>query len=148
MGARVLVSIAGTEPAEFAEVTRVLRNSEAFDACVGVEVNISCPNVANRGLVYACDVASTTQVLEQVRTELPPDVPAFAKLTPDVTDIVAIAAAALAAGATGLTMINTLLGMDIDTDRLRPRLYGVTGGLSGPAIRPVAVRAVFQVCLL
>ena len=145
VGARVLVSIAGTEPAEFAEVTRVLRNSEAFDACVGVEVNISCPNVANRGLVYACDVASTTQVLEQVRTELPPDVPAFAKLTPDVTDIVAIAAAALAAGATGLTMINTLLGMDIDTDRLRPRLYGVTGGLSGPAIRPVAVRAVFQV---
>ena len=145
VGARVLVSIAGNDPAEFAEVTRVLRNSEAFDACVGVEVNISCPNVANRGLVYACDPVSTTQVLEQVRTELPPDIPAFAKLSPDVTDIVAIAGAALAAGATGLTMVNTLLGMEIDTDALRPALLGITGGLSGPAIRPVAVRAVFQV---
>jgi dihydroorotate dehydrogenase (NAD+) catalytic subunit len=101
--------------------------------------------VANRGLVYACDPASTTEVMEQVRSELPPDIPAFAKLSPDVTDIVAIARAALEAGATGLTMINTLLGMDIDTDRLRPRLLGLTGGLSGPAIRPVAVRAVFQV---
>lgn len=145
VGARVLVSIAGNDAAEFADVTRVLRNSVAFDACVGVEVNISCPNVANRGLVYACDPASTTQVLEQVRAELPPDIPAFAKLTPDVTDIVAIARAALEAGATGLTMINTLLGMDIDLDRLRPRLHGITGGLSGPAIRPVAVRAVFAV---
>lgn len=145
VGARVLVSIAGNDAAEFADVTRVLRNNAAFDACVGVEVNISCPNVANRGLVYACDPASTTEVMEQVRSELPPDIPAFAKLSPDVTDIVAIARAALEAGATGLTMINTLLGMDIDTDRLRPRLLGLTGGLSGPAIRPVAVRAVFQV---
>lgn len=145
VGARVLVSIAGNDPAEFADVTRVLRNAEAFDACVGVEVNISCPNVANRGLVYACDPTSTAEVLEQVRSELPPDIPAFAKLSPDVTDIVAIARAALEAGASGLTMINTLLGMDIDTERLRPRLLGVTGGLSGPAIRPVAVRAVFQV---
>ena len=145
VGARVLVSIAGTEPREFADVTRVLRNSEAFDAVVGIEVNISCPNVANRGLVYACDVTSTTQVLKEVRTELPPDIPAFAKLSPDVTDIVMIARAALAAGASGLTMINTLLGMQIDTDRLAPTLGGITGGLSGPAIHPIAVRAVYQV---
>ncbi|MEP7159496.1 MAG: dihydroorotate dehydrogenase [Dermatophilaceae bacterium] len=145
VGARVLVSIAGTEPREFADVTRVLRNSEAFDAVVGIEVNISCPNVANRGLVYACDVMSTTQVLQEVRTELPPDIPAFAKLSPDVTDIVMIARAALAAGASGLTMINTLLGMQIDTDRLTPTLGGITGGLSGPAIHPIAVRAVYQV---
>jgi dihydroorotate dehydrogenase (NAD+) catalytic subunit len=69
----------------------------------------------------------------------------FAKLTPDVTDIVAIADAAVRAGATGLTMINTLLGIVIDTDRLRPQLAGITGGLSGPAIRPVAVRAIWQV---
>lgn len=144
VGARVLVSIAGNDAREFADVTRILRNSPAFDACVGVEVNISCPNVANRGLVYSCDPASTTEVLQQVRTELPPNVPAFAKLSPDVTDIVAIARAALEAGASGLTMINTLLGLEIDTDRLRPHLAGITGGLSGPAIRPVAVRAVFQ----
>ena len=145
VGARVLVSIAGTEPREFADVTRVLRNSEAFDTVVGVEVNISCPNVANRGLVFACDSVSTTHVLQEVRTELPPDIPAFAKLSPDVTDIVQIARAALQAGASGLTMINTLLGMQIDTDALAPTLAGVTGGLSGPAIHPVAVRAVYQV---
>lgn len=145
IGARVLVSVAGNDPQEFADVVRTLRNSDAFDACVGVEVNISCPNVANRGLVYACDPISTADVLTKVRTELPPDIPAFAKLSPDVTDIVLIARAALEAGASGLTMINTILGMEIDTDRLRPHLAGVTGGLSGPAIRPVAVRAVFQV---
>jgi len=144
-GARVLVSVAGHEPEEFGLVTRVLRNCPSFEAVAGVEVNISCPNVANRGLVYACDPTSTTAVLQQVRSELPPDVPVFAKLSPDVTDIVEIAGAALAAGATGLTMINTLLGMQIDTERLRPHLGGVTGGLSGPAIRPVAVRAVYQV---
>jgi dihydroorotate dehydrogenase (NAD+) catalytic subunit len=80
-------------------------------------------------------------VLEQ----LPRDIPIFAKLSPDVTDIVEIASACVAAGADGLTMINTLLGMVIDTDLLRPQLAGITGGLSGPAIRPVAVRAIWQV---
>jgi dihydroorotate dehydrogenase (NAD+) catalytic subunit len=144
VGARVLVSIAGNDAAEFGLVTRILRNSPAFDAVVGVEVNISCPNVANRGLVFACDPGSSADVVSEVRRELPPDVPAFAKLSPDVTDVVAIAAAALEAGATGLTAINTTLGMDIDTDRLRPTLLGVTGGLSGPAIRPIAVRVIWQ----
>jgi dihydroorotate dehydrogenase (NAD+) catalytic subunit len=110
-----------------------------------VEVNISCPNVANRGLVFACDPASSAKVISLVREELPRGTPMFAKLTPDVTDIVAIADAAVRAGATGLTMINTLLGIVIDTDRLRPQLAGITGGLSGPAIRPVAVRAIWQV---
>lgn len=144
VGSRVLVSIAGNDPAEFGLVTRILRNSPAFDAVVGVEVNISCPNVANRGLVFACDPGSSAEVIAEVRRELPADVPAFAKLSPDVTDIVTIAGAALEAGATGLTAINTTLGMDIDTDRLRPTLFGVTGGLSGPAIRPIAVRVIWQ----
>jgi dihydroorotate dehydrogenase (NAD+) catalytic subunit len=80
-----------------------------------------------------------------VREQLPPDVPVFAKLSPDVTDIVTIASACVKAGAAGLTMINTLLGMVIDTDRMRPQLGGVMGGLSGPGIRPVAVRAIWQV---
>ena len=71
--------------------------------------------------------------------------PVFAKLSPDVTDIVTIASACVKAGASGLTMINTLLGMVIDTDRMRPQLGGVMGGLSGPGIRPVAVRAIWQV---
>ncbi len=145
VGARVVVSIAGSTGVEFAEVAKVLRESEAFDAVVGVEVNISCPNVANRGLVFACDPTSAGKVLALVREQLPRDIPMLAKLSPDVTDIVEIAVAAVRAGATGLTMINTLLGMVIDTDRLRPQLGGVTGGLSGPGIRPVAVRAIWQV---
>jgi dihydroorotate dehydrogenase (NAD+) catalytic subunit len=145
VGARVLVSIAGNTAGEYAEVAAVLRESPAFDAVVGVEVNISCPNVANRGLVFACDPLSSARVIELVRETLPRDIPIFAKLSPDVTDIVEIARACVNAGADGLTMINTLLAMVIDTELLRPQVAGVTGGLSGPAIRPVAVRAVWQV---
>ena len=144
VGARVLVSIAGNTAVEFAQVARDLVAHPAFDAVVGVEVNISCPNVANRGQVFACDPMSSAKVVSLVREELPRDFPMFAKLTPDVTDIVAIADAAVRAGAGGLTMINTLLGIAIDTDRMRPQLAAVTGGLSGPAVRPVAVRAVWQ----
>ncbi len=145
VGARVLASIAGNTAGEFAHVAAVLRASPAFDAVVGVEVNISCPNVANRGLVFACDPLSSAKVIALVREKLPRDIPIFAKLSPDVTDIVEIARAVVKAGADGLTMINTLLGMVIDTDLLRAQVAGVTGGLSGPAIRPVAVRAIWQV---
>jgi len=144
-GARVLVSIAGNTAGEFADVAAVLRESPAFDAVVGVEVNISCPNVANRGLVFACDPLSSAKVIALVRETLPRGIPVFAKLSPDVTDIAEIAGACETAGADGLTMINTLLAMVIDTDLLRPQVGGVTGGLSGPAIRPVAVRAIWQV---
>ena len=145
VGARVLASIAGNTAVEFAYVAAALRDSPAFDAVIGIEVNISCPNVANRGLVFACDPLSAAKVIALVREKLPRDIPIFAKLSPDVTDIVEIARACVKAGADGLTMINTLLGMVIDTDLLRPQVAGVTGGLSGPAIRPVAVRAIWQV---
>ncbi len=145
VGARVVVSIAGNTAEEFAHVATVLADSAAADAIVAVEVNISCPNVADRGLVFACDPVASAQVVSLVREALPEGLPIFAKLTPDVTDIVAVADAALRAGADGLTMINTLLGMVIDTERMRPHLAGLTGGLSGPAIRPVAVRAIWQV---
>ena len=145
VGARVLVSIAGNTAGEFADVAAALAESPAFDAVVGVEVNISCPNVANRGLVFACDPLSSATVIALVREKLPATIPVFAKLSPDVSDIVEIAGACVKAGADGLTMINTLLAMVIDTRLLRPQVAGVTGGLSGPAIRPVAVRAIWQV---
>ncbi len=144
IGARVVVSIAGATASEFATVARQLVRSRHFDAVAAIEVNISCPNVANRGLVFACDPASSHKVMTLVREEVPRGTPLLAKLTPDVTDIVEIAGAALKAGAHGLTMINTLLGVAIDPVRLRPHLAGITGGLSGPAIRPVAVRAIWQ----
>jgi dihydroorotate dehydrogenase (NAD+) catalytic subunit len=144
-GARVLVSIAGGTATEFAEVAATLAASDHYDAVVGVEVNISCPNVADRGQVFACEPGASARVMTLVREALPRDTPIIAKLSPDVTDIVEIASACLKAGATGLTMINTTLGMVIDLDRMRPQVAGVTGGLSGPAIRPIAVRAVWQV---
>ena len=145
VGARVLVSIAGNTADEYGDVAAVLSRSPAFDAVVGVEVNISCPNVADRGLVFACDPTSSAKVIALVREKVPADIPIFAKLSPDVTDIVQIARACVQAGADGLTMINTLLAMVIDTELLRPQVAGVTGGLSGPAVRPVAVRAIWQV---
>jgi len=142
VGARAVVSIAGGDVAEFRELAVRLADQPGIAA---VEVNISCPNVANRGLVFACDPGASSAVISAVRAELPPSIPVLAKLSPDVTDIVEIAASCVAAGADGLTMINTLLGISIDLDRMRPRLAGLTGGLSGPAIRPVAVRCVWQV---
>jgi dihydroorotate dehydrogenase (NAD+) catalytic subunit len=141
-GARAVVSIAGGTVQEFADLAGRLSDSAGVTA---IEVNISCPNVADRGQVFACDAGAAAAVVEAVRGRVRYDIPVFAKLSPDVTDLVAIARACVDGGADGLSMINTLLGMTIDTDTMRPVLAGITGGLSGPAIRPVAVRCVWQV---
>jgi dihydroorotate dehydrogenase (NAD+) catalytic subunit len=110
-----------------------------------VEVNISCPNVENRGLVFACDPDASRRVIDGVRKTIGGDLPIIAKLSPDVTDLPAIARGVVDAGADGLALINTVLGMVMNLDTMRPHLGGKTGGLSGPAIRPVAVRAIYQV---
>jgi dihydroorotate dehydrogenase (NAD+) catalytic subunit len=142
-GARIIVSIAGNSVEEFGRVASRVRR--AGDLVSAIEVNISCPNVSDRGLVFACDPISASEVITMVRRSVGAKFPIFAKLSPDVTDIVEIAKSCVAAGATGLAMINTLLGMVIDTKTMRPKVAGLTGGLSGPAIRPVGVRAVWQV---
>ena len=141
-GARAVVSIAGSTVDEYAELASRLSDAAGVTA---IEVNISCPNVEHRGQVFACDTGDAGAVVEAVRARTRYDIPVFAKLSPDVTDIVAIARACVSAGADGLSMINTLLGMAIDTETMRPVLAGLTGGLSGPAIRPVAVRCIWQV---
>jgi dihydroorotate dehydrogenase (NAD+) catalytic subunit len=141
-GATTVVSIAGNNVEEFARLASKLRDHPAVAA---IEINISCPNVANRGLVFACNVGSATDVVAAVRRSVTADMPLLAKLSPDVTDIVEIASAVRAAGADGVSVINTVLGMVIDQKTLRPVLGGRTGGLSGPAIRPVAVRCVYQI---
>lgn len=141
-GARAVVSIAGGTVGEYADLAARLSDAAGVTA---IEVNISCPNVEHRGQVFACSPDSSAAVIEAVRSRARYDIPVFAKLSPDVTDIVTIARACVSAGADGLSMINTLLGMVIDTDTMRPRLAGLTGGLSGPAIRPVAVRCIWQV---
>ncbi|MDQ2838723.1 MAG: dihydroorotate dehydrogenase [Actinomycetota bacterium] len=140
-GARTVVSIAGGHTDEFVALAKRLYN-HPVDL---IEVNISCPNVESRGQVFACDPIAAARVISAVRRAAHPNTPVFAKLSPDVTDIGQIARSVADAGADGISLINTLLGMVIDTDTLRPALGGITGGLSGPAIRPVAVRCVWQV---
>lgn len=141
-GARVVVSIAGDSVDDYTKLAMRLRSVPSVAA---IEVNISCPNVENRGLVFACQVDSASSVIQAVKRHVDSRTPVLAKLSPDVTDITEIARAVVRAGADGLSMINTTLGMVIDTDRMRPALAGITGGLSGPAIRPIAVRCVWQV---
>ena len=141
-GARTIVSIAGETVDDYAVLARRMRN---LPGVVGVEVNISCPNVENRGMVFSCNPDTARAAIEAVRRNIGGELPIIAKLSPDVTDIVAIAKAVSDAGADGVALINTLLGMVIDTNLMLPKLAQKTGGLSGPAIRPVAVRAVYQV---
>ncbi len=140
--ARPIVSIAGSSLAEYSELARRVGNTPGVAA---VEVNISCPNVENRGMVFACDPFQAARVVAAVRRDTQRGVPVFAKLSPDVTSIVDVAAAVVEAGADGIVLINTLLGLQVDLTTLRPVLAGGTGGLSGPAIKPVALRAVWQV---
>ncbi|CAN2238665.1 PyrD Dihydroorotate dehydrogenase [Candidatus Planktophila dulcis] len=140
--ARVIVSIAGETVEEYSTLARKLRSVSGISA---VEVNISCPNVENRGMVFACDAESSRRVIDGVRKTIGGELPIIAKLSPDVTDLPAIARGVVDAGADGLALINTVLGMVINIDSMKPHLGGKTGGLSGPAIKPVAVRAIYQV---
>jgi dihydroorotate dehydrogenase (NAD+) catalytic subunit len=140
--AKVIVSIAGETVDEYGVLARRLRAVSGISA---VEVNISCPNVENRGQVFACHPESAVAVIESVRRNIGGELPIVAKLSPDVTNIVEIAQSVINVGVDGLALINTLLGMVIDTNTMKPKLAGKTGGLSGPAIRPVAVRAIYQV---
>ncbi len=141
-GATTIVSIAGSTVDEYGKLASRLRPTPGVAA---IEVNISCPNVENRGLVFACDPSMAANVIQLVRRNSDPRMPIFAKLSPDVTDIVSVAESVVRAGATGVSVINTLLGMVINPDTMRPHLAGITGGLSGPAVRPVAVRCVWQI---
>lgn len=152
-GAPVLVSVAGKTVADFAECARRVAamapvgagHGPAAPGVVGLEVNLSCPNVENRGLVFACNPAPAAEVIAAVRAAVGPDLPLFGKLTADTTSVPDVAEAVLAAGATGLTLINTLLGMDIDWWSGEATLANTYGGFSGPAIRPIALRVVHQV---
>jgi dihydroorotate dehydrogenase (NAD+) catalytic subunit len=139
-GARVVVSVVGRNVKEFAQVAERLAREDAVHL---IELNLSCPNVDRRGEVFATRPAMAAKVVRAVKAAVRQ--PLLAKLTADVTDLVVVAEAVVEAGADGLTLINTLLGMAVDVQRRRPKLAAVTGGLSGPAIRPVAVRCVWQV---
>lgn len=139
-GIPILVNIFGNTIEEYVEVARLLDGQPGIS---GMEVNISCPNVKKAGIAFGRDPALTREAIAAVRNST--GLPVIAKLSPNVTDIVEISRAALAGGADALSLINTVLGMAVDVDTRKPRLSRVVGGLSGPAIRPIAVRMVYEV---
>jgi len=138
-GARVIASIWGFSVEAYAKAAAML--AEAAPRLVAVEVNLSCPNVEARRDMFAHSATATAEVVEATALCR---LPRWAKLSPNVTDLTEIAGAALRAGAEAVTLVNTVMGMAIDTERRRPSLGAGGGGLSGAAIRPVAVRAVYE----
>ncbi|MCM1070067.1 MAG: dihydroorotate dehydrogenase [[Clostridium] fimetarium] len=138
-GSNLIVNISGNTPEEYAEAARRLA---ALDDVAALEVNISCPNVKQGGLAFGTTTEGAGSVTRAVRDAWPRTL--IVKLSPNVTDITEIARAVEAEGADSVSLINTLMGMAVDVERRRPCLSTVTGGLSGPAVRPVAVRMVWQ----
>lgn len=135
-----IANISGFSVEDYVQMARALQKDSGLAA---LEVNISCPNVKHGGMHFGTDPASAERVIAAVKAET--DLPVIAKLSPNVTSIVAMAQAAARGGADILSLINTLLGMSIDIERRQPILANRVGGLSGPAVRPVAVRMVWEV---
>ena len=137
--ATVIVNICGTTLDEYVEVARILSDAEGVAA---LELNISCPNIKEGGITFGCSLPGTHAVVSAVRkvTKLP----VIPKLTPNVTDVASFARAAEDAGADAVSLVNTFLAMAIDVHTRRPKLTNIVGGLSGPAIRPIAVRMVYE----
>jgi len=136
----VIANIYGETYLEYAEVAKKLSRAQGVHA---LEVNVSCPNVKKGGLSFGCDPASAAEVTRRVKAET--HLPVIVKLTPNVTDIAAVAQAVEQAGADAVSLINTVTGMSIDLKTRTPHLKNITGGLSGPAIKPIALRMVWQV---
>jgi len=137
----VLVNIAGKTLEEYVALAAAL---EQAPGVAGLEVNISCPNVKEGGMAFGADPSSAAAVTKAVRAAS--SLPVIVKLSPNVTDITVIARAVEGAGASAISLINTLAGMAIDHEKRRPILGNVTGGLSGPAVKPVALYQVWRVC--
>ena len=140
LGTKTIINIYGHSIDEYGELASALRNVDGVSA---VEVNISCPNVDKGGLVFGKDPEISARVTETVVKNT--DKPVIVKLTPNVSDITILAAAVEQAGAHCISLINTLTGMAVDIETRKPRLGNISGGLSGPAIKPVALHMVYQV---
>ena len=139
LGVTVIVNICGSTLDEYAEVARVLSDAEGVAA---LELNISCPNIKEGGIQFGCSLTGTHDVVSAIRKVTA--LPVIPKLTPNVTDVASFARAAEDAGADAVSLVNTFLAMAIDVETRRPKLSNVMGGLSGPAIRPIAVRMVWE----
>lgn len=139
----VIINISGDTVEEYVELARRLGEVSKEMGIAGLEVNISCPNVKKGGMAWGTDTKATYKIVNSIRKVT--SLPLIVKLTPNVTDIKTIAQAAEEAGADALSLINTLVGMAVDIDSYRPKLSNVSGGLSGPAVKPVALWMVWQV---
>jgi dihydroorotate dehydrogenase (NAD+) catalytic subunit len=137
--ATVIVNICGTTLDEYVELARILSDAEGVAA---LELNISCPNIKEGGITFGCSLTGTFDVVHAVRKVT--SLPVIPKLTPNVTDVAAFARAAEDAGADAVSLVNTFLAMVVDVETRRPKLSNIVGGLSGPAIRPIAVRMVYE----
>jgi dihydroorotate dehydrogenase (NAD+) catalytic subunit len=137
--ATVIVNICGSTLDEYVELARILSDAEGVAA---LELNISCPNIKEGGITFGCSLHGTFDVVSAVRKVTP--LPVIPKLTPNVTDVASFARASEDAGADAVSLVNTFLAMAIDVETRRPRLSNIVGGLSGPAIRPIAVRMVYE----
>jgi len=135
----IVVNIAGEKEEEYLRLAERLNQVKGISA---LEVNISCPNIKEKGLIFGTDPEQTFSLVKKLGEIT--DIPLIVKLTPNVTDITKIAQASQEAGAEALSLINTVLGMSIDVETRKPKLGNITGGLSGPAIRPIAVRMMWQ----
>src|SRR3954466_5933495 len=137
--ATVIVNVCGTTIDEYVEVSRIMSDA---DGVAAIELNISCPNIKEGGIQFGCSLGGTFDVVNAVRkvTRLP----VIPKLTPNVTDVASFARAAEDAGADAVSLVNTFLAMVLDVETRRPKISNVVGGLSGPAIRPIAVRMVYE----
>jgi dihydroorotate dehydrogenase (NAD+) catalytic subunit len=138
-GAVVFVNVCGSTIDEYVEVSRILSDAEGVAA---LEINISCPNIKEGGINFGCNLSSTFGVVSAVRRVTA--LPLIPKLTPNVTSVASFARAAEEAGADAVSLVNTFLAMVVDVETRRPVLSNVMGGLSGPAIRPIAVRMVYE----
>jgi dihydroorotate dehydrogenase (NAD+) catalytic subunit len=138
-GATVMVNVCGTTLEEYVEVSRILSDAEGVAA---IELNISCPNIKEGGIQFGCSLNGTFDVVSAVRRAT--TLPIIPKLTPNVTDVASFARASEDAGADAVSLVNTFLAMVIDVETRRPKISNVVGGLSGPAIRPIAVRMVYE----
>ncbi len=139
LGATTIVNICGSTLDEYCEVARVLSDHEGVGA---IELNISCPNIKEGGIQFGCSLTGTYDVVNGVRKVT--SLPLIPKLTPNVTDVASFARASEEAGADAISLVNTFLAMAIDVETRTPKLSNVLGGLSGPAIRPIAVRMVWE----
>jgi dihydroorotate dehydrogenase (NAD+) catalytic subunit len=139
LNATVVVNICGSTLDEYCEVARVLSDHEGVGA---IELNISCPNIKEGGIQFGCSLTGTYDVVSAVRKVT--RIPVIPKLTPNVTDVASFARASEEAGADAISLVNTFLAMAIDVETRKPKLSNVFGGLSGPAIRPIAVRMVWE----